>query len=628
MKKLFLLLTLLSAFAHSFAYRFEGRDRNSHEMYFNTISDTEVEVTYISLDQWSNYYNGNIKIPSEVNSRGKTYKVTKIGDYTFHDCRVLSDVEIPNTVTEIGKGAFVRCFDLWAIKIPASVRHIGEGAFAGNLYMRQKAEFASINSLCSIKFDDGQANPLQSAKSLYINGREVKDVVIPETVKSIGDYAFYWSKSITSVTIPNSVETIGKYAFFRCYEIRKNIIIPNSVTSIGNGAFDETNGPNYIIGDNLRELGTQAFPKRKDLYAHKGTYTLLSLWNGDYNIREYDIREIGTNIPLPKPTLKIRAYPNKAEVAIRNFYSEYTYYMNGKQTDSLFTIKQSINNPNDSIAVAIRKDDMECPIIGKFKTPAISLITWQPKVISKGNVILQALSNIEGKENNVGFEVRCTDWTDDTESKNAMAYLYEGELDSYIENISTEKNWKVRPFYEDYEGNRLYGEWATLNPKEVGNYEPVVHTYNEAAVNGNSVTLKGFAIRGTSNAKKQGFAYWKSNNKQSSTKAMRALTVPDDAHTTEANNMLMEATISGLNYNTKYNYAAFVVSEDGNISYGVIRSFTTGEVPVGITCSTTEKQEPNIVGIYDLTGRKLKQKQHGVNIIRYSNGTARKVLVK
>ncbi|MCP8351684.1 leucine-rich repeat domain-containing protein [Candidatus Synchoanobacter obligatus] len=61
-------------------------------------------------------------------------------------------------------------------------------------------------------------------------------VTIPESVTSIGTYAFYDCKSLTSVIIPDSVTSIGNWAFDGCSSL-ESIVIPNSVTSIGDGAF-------------------------------------------------------------------------------------------------------------------------------------------------------------------------------------------------------------------------------------------------------------------------------------------------------------------------------------------------------------------------------------------------------
>ena len=83
-----------------------------------------------------------------------------------------------------------------------------------------------------------------SSEIFYQKNAYVGNVVIPEEVTymnrtrkvtSIGSDAFKYS-SLTSVTIPNSVTSIGSYAFESCYSLT-SVNIPNSVTSIGDGAF-------------------------------------------------------------------------------------------------------------------------------------------------------------------------------------------------------------------------------------------------------------------------------------------------------------------------------------------------------------------------------------------------------
>ena len=63
-------------------------------------------------------------------------------------------------------------------------------------------------------------------------------VTIPNSVTSIGDFAFYCCSSLSSVTIPNSVTSIGDDAFYGCSGLT-SVTIGDSVTSIGNYAFDD-----------------------------------------------------------------------------------------------------------------------------------------------------------------------------------------------------------------------------------------------------------------------------------------------------------------------------------------------------------------------------------------------------
>ena len=82
-----------------------------------------------------------------------------------------------------------------------------------------------------------------------------------------------------------------------------------------------------------------------------------------------------------------------------------------------------------------------------FTTEVLSLKTLVPKVISAGNVIVSAETNIDDEEMNVGFEWRRTDWTDEFASKTGGAALYEGVMEGYIRSLYTEKLWKYRPYY-------------------------------------------------------------------------------------------------------------------------------------------------------------------------------------
>ena len=183
-------------------------------------------------------YSGSIVIPSEITHNNVTYSVTSIGNEAFYECKGLTSIEIPNSVTSIGNEAFWGCRGLTSVTIPNSVTSIGGRAFQGcsgltsieipnsvtsignyAFYGCSGLKEVHINDLsawCNISFGGSDANPLNYAENLYFNDELVTDLVIPNSVTSIGNYAFYECKGLTSVTIPNSVTSIGEYAFYDC----------------------------------------------------------------------------------------------------------------------------------------------------------------------------------------------------------------------------------------------------------------------------------------------------------------------------------------------------------------------------------------------------------------------------
>ena len=128
---------------------------------------------------------------------------------------------IKEGVRIICNNAFFCCRSLTDIVIPDSVTSIGDGAFEG---CRSLTEVVIPNSVTSIG---------DRAFSLC---RSLTEVVIPDSVTSIGDRTFLGCSSLTEVVIPDSVTNIGKGAFANCCSLAE-VVIPNSVTSIGGFAF-------------------------------------------------------------------------------------------------------------------------------------------------------------------------------------------------------------------------------------------------------------------------------------------------------------------------------------------------------------------------------------------------------
>ena len=283
-KLLFLLVILLSMTCYkSYAYDIEVKNADGVTIYYNYIQNngrTELEVTYCNENLAGIYsdYTGNVVIPESVDY-GRTYSVTSIGKSAFYESN-LTSVTIPNSVTSIGDCAFIGCKSLISASIPSGVISIGDHAFSGCTSITSVTIPRSVVSigleafdsrtLTVIEVEEGNSvydsrnscnAIIESANNILILG--CKNTIIPNSVTSIGDYAFFGC-ALSSVNIPNGVASIGEYAFAGCSSMT-SAIIPNSVTSIGQSAFNSSGLVSVVIGRGVTSIGNYAFAYNEGL---------------------------------------------------------------------------------------------------------------------------------------------------------------------------------------------------------------------------------------------------------------------------------------------------------------------------------------------------------------------------
>ena len=174
---------------------------------------------------------------SKINKVVIEYGVTSIGSHVFHLCLRLTSITIPNSVTSIRDYAFKNC-NITSITIPNSVTSIGEKVFMDNLRLT-----SIIVEKDNPKYDSrDNCNAIIETKSnTLIAG--CKNTVIPSSVTSIGDYAFFGSE-LTSITIPNSVKSIGDYAFGGCSDLTSITFKRTSPPEFGKEVF-------YIVNTSI-----------------------------------------------------------------------------------------------------------------------------------------------------------------------------------------------------------------------------------------------------------------------------------------------------------------------------------------------------------------------------------------
>lgn len=143
-----------------------------------------------------------------------------IGKEAFLGCRRISSIDIPESVTEIGESAFYECKAAASIHVPGSVKEI------------RKFTFAYCEKAADIQIDEG----VEIIGDTAFQSCGCKELILPGSVKTIGERAFGNMKNLYRVTIPDSVTQIGPYAFTWCNSLFE-ITIGTGVTSIGEKAF-------------------------------------------------------------------------------------------------------------------------------------------------------------------------------------------------------------------------------------------------------------------------------------------------------------------------------------------------------------------------------------------------------
>ena len=237
--------------------------------------------------------------------------VTEIGNRAFWNCKSLQSIVIPNSVTSIGDEAFYRCTSLQTIVIPNSVTEIGNQPFPlGIEIISHSDRFVVEDDLLIDRKGKRLKQCVKDKDTIVIpnsvtsigNGafwgcESLQSIVIPDSVTKIGGWAFSWCKSLQSIVIPDSVTKIGDGTFWGCSSLKsivipdsgtsiggsafcaccflQSIVIPDSVTSIGDGAFWNCESlQSIVIPQSVTEIGGMPFPLGKEIISHSDRFVV------------------------------------------------------------------------------------------------------------------------------------------------------------------------------------------------------------------------------------------------------------------------------------------------------------------------------------------------------------------
>ena len=182
-------------------------------------------------------------IPEKVIADGVSYTVTEIGNKAFNNCPLLEEVIIPNSVTEIENGTY-----------------IGDTFYSA---------FRNCPNLKSVTF----SKKITRIGRAFEKCTGLTSIVIPNSVTSIGYWAFNGCSALTSINIPDSVTSIGCWAFDGCTGLT-SVVIPNSVEFIDSITFSHNPLEHIVFGKGLIEIGNEAFSNstRADLKYYKQNF--------------------------------------------------------------------------------------------------------------------------------------------------------------------------------------------------------------------------------------------------------------------------------------------------------------------------------------------------------------------
>jgi len=530
----------------------------------------------------------------------------------FYGKDLLSSVIISDSVQNISQYLFSGCTKLTAIDIPKNVNSINTSAF-GNCNGLMAVNVASENKKYS------------SINGLLLTHEKDTLIFVPQ--------------GLTSLEVPNSVTSITDYAISACTGLwqANGVYGTYSTITMPSATKWEIKGAEYgVLYDSKLYQGGDIIDSLSSGTYYSGICPVIVLTNGNKSLLSscsFQTKDISTSLIISdsSPTKMAGSFSLTKGDAIESITEQNITYkgtkISIKENEKNFSVYGLEPSTSYTFQCIIKLSDGRSKSSSRTATtPSLELTTLQPKVVNSTCAIAAATTNISEEEKNVGFQWKKYDAPETLSPNEGYTAIYDGQLEGYIKNLQP-TYYNVRAFYKSDAGTYYYGDWVTFDQTDFSYFEPTVHTYDATDITYNSAKLKGYVMQGTDDVTAQGFEYWLASSSAAKAMVAYAPSATDKVTTVLATGQVMTATLENLQPSAEYSCRAFVTTANGT-TYGEEQIFVTKEDASAIYGVQTDKAEPTIIGYYDLQGRRLSSTVKGVNIIKYSDGTARKVYVK
>ena len=210
--------------------------------------------------------NGAFADCTELSGVGIPSSVKIIGASAFKNCAKLETVNIPEGVEIIDDEAFSGCKALSFVTLPDSLKRIGKGAFASvpAIELADGVNYIDNWALGVITYLSGLSNVREGTVGIAdyafanCNNNISYSTVIPDSVKYIGQYAYYNCSKLEYLVMGVGVERIEKSAFENCGTL-KTVKLPATLEYLGDNAFCYTSIAEVELGANVESVGSNAF---------------------------------------------------------------------------------------------------------------------------------------------------------------------------------------------------------------------------------------------------------------------------------------------------------------------------------------------------------------------------------